>query len=135
CVIKRLGNPSAVHIGEIHNSLGDSSHHMIVYRVADTMEQPTPFGCQPFRDTLDPSKGSPLMITQRKDEVLQLPDGVAYSLDANQMVRLEMHYINATSSDKTLMSSSSFFPIDPAKFKYEADFLFIGDPDIHLPAG
>ncbi len=135
CVVKRLGNPTAVHIGEIHNSLGDSSHHMIVYRVADTMEQTTPFDCQPFRDTLDPSKGSPLMITQKKDEVLQLPDGVAYSLDANQMVRLEMHYINATNSDVTLMSSSTFFPIDDAKFKYEADFLFIGDPDITLPPG
>ncbi len=135
CVVKQLGNPDAVHIGQIHNQLGNSSHHMIVYRVADTTEQTTPFDCQPFRDTLDPSKGSPLMITQKKDEVLTLPDGVAYSLDANQMVRLEMHYINATTSDVTLMSSSTFFPIDDSKFKYEADFLFVGDPDITLPPG
>ncbi|HZS37200.1 MAG TPA: hypothetical protein VFF06_10245 [Polyangia bacterium] len=135
CVVKRLGNSGSIHVGTIHNVLGNSSHHMIVYRVADTMEQTTPFDCQPFRDTLDPSKGSPLMITQKKDEVLTLPDGVAYTLDDNQMVRLEMHYINATTADQTLMSSSTLFPIDPARFQYEGDFLFIGDPDITLPPG
>jgi Copper type II ascorbate-dependent monooxygenase, C-terminal domain len=135
CVVKRLGNANAMHIGEIHNSLGNSSHHMIVYRVDDTVEVPTPFDCQPFTDTLDPSKGSPLMITQKKDEILTLPEGVAYSLDANQMVRLEMHYINATTSDVTLMSSSTMIPIADSAFKYEADFLFIGDPDINLAPG
>ncbi len=132
CVVKRLGNPNAIHVGTIHNQLGNSSHHMIVYRVADTVEQTTPFDCQPFKDTLDPSKGSPLMITQKKDEVLQLPQGVGYSIDANQMVRLEMHYINATTSDTMLMSSSTFIPIPDADFQNEADFLFIGDPDIML---
>ena len=69
---------------------------MIVYRVNDTVEQPTPFDCQPFTDTLDPNKGAPLMITQKKDELLTLPAGVAYTLQPNQMMRLEMHYINAT---------------------------------------
>jgi hypothetical protein len=135
CVVKRLGNPTAIHVGTIHNLLGTSSHHMIVYRVADTTEQPTPVDCQPFKDTLNPAMGSPLMITQKKEEVLQLPQGVAYSIGANQMVRLEMHYINSTSGDVTLMSSSTFIPIPDSQFQNEADFLFVGDPDISIPAG
>ena len=47
------------------------------------------------------------MITQKKDELLQLPPGVAYTLQPNQMVRLEMHYINATQGPLTLTGSST----------------------------
>jgi hypothetical protein len=133
CVTKRLGNPSALHVGTIHNTLGNASHHMIVYRVNDTTEQTTPYDCQPFTDTLDPTKGSPLMITQKKDEVLTLPQGVAYSIAANQMLRLEMHYINPGSAAVDLTSTSTLIPIADADFKDEADFLFIGNPDVSLP--
>ena len=132
CVVKRLGNVGPVHIGNFHNVLGDASHHMIVYRVNDTVEQPTPFDCQPFTDTLDPAKGSTLMITQKKDEVLSLPDGVGYTLDDNQMIRLEMHYLNAPSDPVTLVSTTTMTTIADAAYKYEADFLFIGDPDISI---
>jgi hypothetical protein len=92
---------------------------MIVYRVNDTTEQPTPFDCQPFRDTLNPANGSPILISQKKDDTLTLPQGVAYTLDANQMIRLEMHYINATTKDVTLQSSSTMIPV--------------GDIDINIP--
>lgn len=135
CVVKRLGNMDKLHVGTFHNVLGDASHHLIVYRVNDTVEQTTPFDCKPFTDTLDPTKGSTLMITQKKDETLTLPKGVAYTLDANQMIRLEMHYINASSKEKTLTSTSTMIPIADAEFKDEADFLFIGNPDINIPAG
>jgi hypothetical protein len=134
CVVKRLGNPEALRVNQIHNVLGESSHHFIVYRTADTVEQTTPFDCQPFTDTLDPSKGSPLMITQKADEVLQLPAGVAFTLDPDQMIRLEMHYINTGDGPVDVTGSATFIPIADADFMYEADFLFIGDPDINIPA-
>ena len=133
CVVKRLGNPTSMHVGTIHNVLSTGSHHLIVYRVNDTVEQTTPFDCKPFTDTLDPAKGSTLMISQKKDDALILPEGVAYTLDANQMVRLEVHYINPGASTKTVTSTSTFIPIEDAKFKFEADFLFIGTPDINIP--
>ncbi|GAC1575053.1 MAG: hypothetical protein NVS3B20_06680 [Polyangiales bacterium] len=135
CVVKRLGNSEKIHAGAFHNVLGDASHHMIVYRVGDAVEQPTPFDCKPFTDTLDPTKGSTLMITQKRDETLALPKGVAYTLDANQMIRLEMHYINASAKEKTLTSSTTVTKVADADFQNEADFLFIGDPDISLPPG
>jgi hypothetical protein len=131
CIVKRLGNSAPLHVGAVHNRLGESSHHMVVYRVNDTVEQTTPFDCQPFTDTLDPSKGSPMMITQKKDDLLQLPDGVAYVLDPNQMIRLELHYINATAAPVTLDASTTM--IETADMREEANFMLIGDPDIVIP--
>ena len=136
CVVKRLANPTSMHVGTVHNVLGqEGSHHLIVYRVNDTVEQPTPFECKPFTDTLDPTKGSTLMISQKKDDALVLPEGVAYTLAAGQMVRLEMHYINPGAKPIVAQATSTFIPIEDAKFKDEADFLFIGTPDINLAAG
>jgi hypothetical protein len=133
CVVKRLGNPERLRVNTVHNVLGGGSHHLVVYRVNDTEERLTPFDCQPFTDTLDPAKGSTLMITQKKDDTLKLPAGVAYTLDANQMIRLEVHYINPTKAPIELKATSTMIPIADADFKFEADFLFIGTPDISLP--
>ena len=135
CVVKRLANPASMHVGTVHNVLGPGSHHLIVYRVNDTVERPTPFACKPFSDTLDLTKGSTLMISQKKDDALVLPEGVAYTLGAGQMVRLEMHYINPGATPIMAQATSTFIPIEDAKFKDEADFLFIGTPDIQLAAG
>jgi hypothetical protein len=132
CVVKRLGNKTKVHVGAIHNQLGGPSHHMVVYRVSDTVEKATPFDCEPFVDTLDPTKGSPLMVTQKKDDYLKLPKGVAYTLDENQMVRLELHFINPSSADAPVTATSTFEPISDEDFKDEAGFLFIGNVDIKL---
>ena len=132
CVVMRLGNLAPLHVGSVHNVLGDASHHLIVYAVNDPVEQRTPFKCMPFTDTLDPEKGAPLMVTQKKDDVLALPSGVAYSLAVNQMIRLEMHFVNASSAPKTVTATSTMTPISDDDFRDEAGFLFIGNPDIKL---
>ncbi len=133
CVTMRLGNAAALHVGSVHNVLGDASHHLIVYAVNDTVEERTPFKCHPFTDTLDPTKGAPLMVTQKKDDLLTLPEGVAYSIAANQMIRLEMHFINASAAPKTVSATTTMTPISDDDFRDEAGFLFIGNPDIKLP--
>ncbi|NUP08597.1 MAG: hypothetical protein HOW73_21320 [Polyangiaceae bacterium] len=133
CVVKKLGNDAAIKVNEIHNVLPQGSHHLIVYRTADTEEKLEPYDCQPFADTLDPTKGSPLMVTQKHDETLTLPSGVAFSLDANVMVRLEMHYINPTTEPLDIGATSTFYTMPEADFENEADFLFLGNPDISIP--
>src|SRR5262245_15594890 len=134
CVVKNLGNADTIHVGRIHNVLGDGSHHLIVYRTADAVEQPAPFDCQPFTDALHPEKGSSVMITQKRDDVLELPPGIAYTREPNQMVRLEMHYINPTGAELEVSATSTLVPSSDADFQNEADFLFIGNPDISIPA-
>ncbi len=134
CVTKRLGNPEELRVGSIHNQLGAVSHHLIVYKVADTEEQPEPYDCEPFQDTLDPSKGMPLMITQKADETLTLPDGVAFTLDPDQMIRLEMHYVNAGAEAAMMEATSTMIPIAEGAFRDEAGFLFAGNFDVDVPA-
>jgi Copper type II ascorbate-dependent monooxygenase, C-terminal domain len=131
CLTLNLGNSAPIHVGAIHNILGTSSHHMIVYAVAPQPVVSTPFNCQPFTDTLNPADGSVLMVSQKKDDLLTFPQGVAYTLTANQMIRIEMHYINATAAATTLVSTTTLIPT--TDYQYEAGFLFIGDPDITLP--
>lgn len=135
CVTVRLGNASMLRAHQIHNELGDASHHFIVYRVSDTMERPEPYACDPFAGTLNPdgSGDGPLMITQKFDETLTLPDGVAFTLQPDQMIRLEMHYINAGETEQELVATSTFIPIAEAEFQHEADFLFMGDINISIP--
>jgi Copper type II ascorbate-dependent monooxygenase, C-terminal domain len=134
CIVVPLGNAASIHVGQIHDLLGNASHHMILYKVAAQAAQTTPFDCQPFQDTLNPADGNPLVISQKKDDLLTLPPGVAFTLDANQMVRLEMHYINADPNDTvTLVTTSTLTTIPDSAYQYDASFLFIGDPDISIP--
>jgi copper type II ascorbate-dependent monooxygenase-like protein len=134
CVLVRLDNPALLHVGQIHNELSQGSHHLIVYRTNDTEEKLTPYDCQPFSDLLKPEKGSPLMVTQKHDDLLTLPQGVAFSFQPKQMLRLEMHYINTGNADLQVHAKSTVTGILESEFKDEADFLFLGDPDIKVPA-
>ncbi len=134
CVVKRLGNDEIIRVHQIHNVLPTGSHHLIVYRTADTEEKTTPYDCVPFVDALDPSKGSTVMVTQKHDETLTLPEGVAFTMPAGQMVRLEMHYINTTAEEIQVSAKSTFITIPAKDYKDEADFLFIGTPDIDIAA-
>ncbi|HTE54996.1 MAG TPA: hypothetical protein VK698_29285 [Kofleriaceae bacterium] len=134
CIRKRLTNDTEIKVGQIENRLGLSSHHLIVYRLADDIEETTePEPCQPFVEVLDPTKGSPMAVTQRSEELISLPPGVAFSLEAGQMIRMELHYINATDEDRELTATTTFHELPESEFEQEADFLFIGNPDINLP--
>jgi hypothetical protein len=133
CIVVPLGNPAPIHVGTIHDVLGDSSHHMILYKVAAQTAQPTPFDCQPFQQALNPANGNPLIISQKRDDTLTLPEGVAFTLDANQMVRLEMHYINANPTQAaTLLTRSTLTTLPVADYQEDASFLFVGDIDISI---
>jgi hypothetical protein len=130
CVVKRLDNAGTIEVGKIVNHLGSGSHHLIVYRLAAGPEQLEPFDCEPFVDVLDPAAGAPLAVTQSADETITLPPGVAFSLAAEQWVRLEIHYINAGLEPIEVAATSTFVEIPEADYRDEADFLFVGNPDI-----
>jgi hypothetical protein len=135
CVVLQLGNTSAIKVHQIHNTLAPGSHHMILYKDnMDTVEQKTPIDCRPFTGALNLSgMVQPLMITQKSDDMLFLPSGVAHTLAANQMIRIELHYINTTDQPIQLQANADFYAADPATIHDEADILFIGSPDVQLP--
>ena len=129
----KLGNTDNIQVHEIHNSLGPASHHFIVYRKATGDVNTTPTDCQPFTGTLDPANGAPLMITQRADETLTLPDDVVFTLKPDQLIRLELHYINTSDQPQSVTATAEFRTVLNAT--QEADFIFAGTPDIDLPPG
>ncbi len=133
CITKRLGNTGVLHVGEIHNELSVGSHHMIVYRTTATTEQLEPYDCQPFTDTLSQTGGGPIMITQKKSDSLVLPKGVAFAFDPDQMIRLEVHYINPTQSEEMVQAHATFVPMPDAEFQNEAGLLFAGTTSVLLP--
>ena len=135
CIRKRLPTDRPIRVGQIVNELGPASHHMIVYRLAEGDETEAPEDCVPFVDVLDPSKGAPLAVTQKSEETIALPPGVAFTLDPGQLVRIELHFINATDEPQELRATSTFVEISEDAFEQEADFLFVGNPDINIDAG
>jgi len=48
---------------------------MIVYRVNDTVEQKTPFDLPALHRHARPTKGSAIMVSQKKDDLLTFPPG------------------------------------------------------------
>lgn len=133
CVVKRLGNPRAMHVGQVTSTLGPGSHHVIIYKSGDTTEQPTPFDCKPFSDLLNPKKGVPLMIAQHSEDSLKLPAGVGIPIEAMQMVRLEMHYINASPSSISVTTTATFSEMPEGELKDEAGFAFFSNSAIDIP--
>lgn len=134
CVVKRLDNEMPLWIKGIHTKMQKGSHHLIVYATKDTKEQPTPFECTPFTDTLS-GDGLPLMISQIPDETLSFPPGTAWKLEPHQMIRLEAHYLNYYPEDVTAHADVEFLTIDPAEVKAEVGLLFYGTPDFKIPPG
>jgi Copper type II ascorbate-dependent monooxygenase, C-terminal domain len=134
CVTKRLPTDRPIRVGQIENELGLASHHMIVYRVTGDPENAEPEPCDPFVDVLDPTRGAPLAVTQKAEETIALPPGVAFTLEPGQLIRVELHFINATDEPQELRASTTFVELPEDEFEQEADFLFVGNPDINLPA-
>jgi hypothetical protein len=137
CVNVRLSNTAAIKVHQMRNLLSAGSHHLIVYRDdMDTTERATPYDCQPFTGALNPSgMVAPVMITQKAEDALTLPSRVAYTFAPSQMVRIEMHYINGTDAPLEVSATSEFYAVPETEIDHEANILFIGTPDINIPAG
>lgn len=133
CVVMKLGNEEAIHVDRIENTLGVGSHHLIVYKAHDTVEQLTPFDCVPFTNLLKADATVPLMITQKQEDTLALPAGVGLAFGPHQMVRLEMHYINTTGSPVAVSATSGFHAMKEADFEEEAGFAMFSDTAVTIP--
>jgi hypothetical protein len=138
CVKLRLSNTAAIKVHQMRNILSGGSHHLIVYKDDDpaSVETPTPYPCQPFTGALNlTGMVAPVMITQKAEDALTLPDRVAYTFAPNQMIRIEMHYLNSSDTPLEVSATSEFYAVPGSEIDHEANILFIGTPDINIPAG
>jgi hypothetical protein len=134
CVILNLGNANEIKVHEIHDTLAPFSHHMIVYKDdMDTVEQTTPMDCQPFTGALNTTGNiEPLVITQKPNDDVVLPATVAYTFHPNQMIKIELHYINTGEVPAPLMGNVNFIAADASTIQNEAGLLFTGSPDVDV---
>lgn len=138
CVTLRLSNTGEIKVHQMRNLLSGGSHHLIVYKDDDpkSVESTTPERCTPFTGALNLSgMVAPVMITQKAEDALTLPDRVAYTFAPNQMIRIEMHFINSTDAPIEVSATSEFYAVPESEIDHEANILFIGTPDINIPAG
>jgi len=132
CMVVRLGNRDKIFVPRIRTTLSQGSHHFIVYRTNETEERTTPFECAPFTDVVGGGT-VPLMITQTREETVELPPGVAFELEPNQMIRLEAHYLDYYPDPITTSAEVVFDVLPAGEAPLVADFLFYGTTSFLLP--
>ncbi|HEY2747640.1 MAG TPA: hypothetical protein VGL86_23625 [Polyangia bacterium] len=122
CSTFLLGNTTALDVVQIDATLLPGSHHLIFYESTATTEAKDPVDCQP----LDLSNGKPIYIAETQGgNLLNFPTGVAYHLAANQMIRIEAHYLNATPNAIMGMGTVRLVGGPPASYQ-AADIMFCG---------
>ena len=89
CVILALDNEEPGMLRGIRTHLSAGSHHLIVTKIDEGSEQTTPTPCAAFAHG-----GDALFIAEKPEMALNYPDGAGLPFAANQLVGLEMHYIN-----------------------------------------
>jgi hypothetical protein len=136
CITRRLNNPEATYIHRIRAEIFPGSHHMTIYRSTADLEVLKPFECFGFDSVLRGDR--PLFIAQQERAELAFPTDesgqqVGYAIDAHQMLRLELHYINTTREE---LSPGGIFHLDtvtPNDAIMGADIAFWGTTDIDIP--
>src|SRR5262249_8989309 len=104
CITINLKNPEGAFVRRFRTELGEGSHHMILYTTNATTESPVPQKCGPLSGVFPGGAGvRPVFIAQQAKSDLVFPtdeNGVPVGLEIkpNQMVRIEMHFIDTTSN-------------------------------------
>ncbi len=133
CIYIRLSNPEPMFITKAVGELLPGSHHLLVYRSTEANENLNPTRCSPFAGLLS---GKEILIneTARAKSVMDMPKGVGLKIEANQMLKLEAHYINTT---KTTLSGKGIITFDtlPASTPgmIEANGYFWGTTKLKIP--
>jgi hypothetical protein len=133
CIVKDLGNTDDLVITGFVSTLAPGSHHLIVYKTTQP-ENLTPTPCVPFQG-LSQGGAQPILIANKLSVSWTFPAGIALELPAHQMVRIEAHYINASTSDIQGMGTVVFqgTPASSAPAFQPAEFLFWGTTQISIP--
>ncbi len=134
CVTLDLGNDRPIKVRQIRNVLGPAAVKLIVYKVDSGSINANPTSCTPFIDTTDPAAGTPLVLAMQRDQTLTLPEGVAFSLDAHQKIRLQVQYQNLTAGAVNVTASTELSTMDADRFQHEAGFVVVGNPDLLIPS-
>jgi len=133
CIVVPLGNTEDVVLNSYTINLSEGSHHLIVYMTTDA-EQDDPINCSPFTG-LATGTDMPIVFANEKQETWAFPSGIAIDIPANQMIKIEGHYINTTANDLQGTGNVSFATTPKASAPpfQAANFNFFGTTNINIP--
>jgi hypothetical protein len=137
CITMNLKNAEGAFVRRFRADLGIGSHHMVVYKSNATSESTVPQDCQGFSGLL--AGEHPIFIAQQAKAELDFPTDengvpVALEIEQNQMVRLELHFINTTSQPIDV-TGKLFVDTVPLTTKVvKSDLAFWGTQQISIPA-
>lgn len=131
CAVLDLGNTRPFHAGELHVTTSDPVFELRVSAVSGTAS-PTPSDCEPFGDLSDAS-ARPLLFTRERDEDVVFPAGTAYTLEAHQLLRFEIHTLNDGASAVDARAHLTLVPA--ASYEREAGLLLLYNHDFTVAAG
>jgi hypothetical protein len=131
CVIVALPNETATWATEVHATLGEGSHHLIVdRREPGSALQAVPEQCTPTMA----DNATRLMIAQQKETAVTLPRGVAFKIAPRQPLFLQLHYINTGSRAEDIEGTVTLTLADAtAAAPTEAHSVFTGQLSLDLP--
>lgn len=135
CLEVVLDNDEPIFVNQLENSITGSSHHMIVYTLDTSPGITEPQNCDPFIATTGISDVVPIALTQKAEDTIQLPSGVAYQFEPHQSIWLELHYINLTSEEVEVMGRSIFHTTPQDLVENEAGVAIIANLDVYIPPG
>jgi hypothetical protein len=133
CIVVPLTNDHDALVTSLEAHLAPGSHHLIVYKTTDN---PTtdPLNCSPFTG-IALGLDVPIFFANKDNESFAFPNDVAVTLPAHQLVKIEAHYINATSAQIQGTGSITLHttPDAGAAPYQEANYLFYGTKQINIP--
>jgi hypothetical protein len=134
CIFKRLTTTEDIMATDFVADLAPGSHHLIVYKSTAPEENLDPTPCVPFLGLIDQS-AIPIMLVGKLHVEFTLPANVGVSLPAGQMLKIEAHYINATSAHLQGQGSVQIrgVPTSQAQGFVEASYGFWGTTHIDIP--
>ena len=137
CITVSLKNAEGAYVRRFRADLGLGSHHMIVYKSNATTESTAPQDCQGFSGLL--SGEHPIFIAQQAKAQLDFPSDetgvpVALEIAANQMVRLELHFINTTVQPLDVTAKLFVDTVPLGTTVVKSDLAFWGTQQIKIPA-
>ena len=129
CLTLSLGNSAPAMVRAIRTTLSPGSHHMILNRVDGGSERPEATPCGAFAHT-----GDLIFLAQSAEASIAYPDGVGLEIQANQLIAIEIHYINYISdSPVDITGHIEFDLVEPDPSLQPVQIRFDGNLGISLP--
>ncbi len=134
CMVMPLGNTEDVVLNGFDMKLAPGSHHLIAYLTTAAPTVPNTFSCAPFTGVAF-GTDIPIAFANAEDVTFAFPKGVAMDIPANSNIKIEAHYINATSKPLQGQGQVTFHatPKSSAPPYQAANFLAAGTPKISIP--